>query len=50
MYGNIYRMMQKNHNFETFEGHFFEKNFFLKISFLGVKIAEKHDSGVKKIF
>ena len=28
MYGNIYRMVQKNRNFETFEGHFFEKNFF----------------------
>ena len=36
---------KKNRNFEIFEGHFFEKT-----SFLGVKIAEKHDSGVKKIF
>ena len=41
---------KKNRNFETFEGHFFEKIFFLKTSFLGVKMAEKHKSGVQKIF
>jgi hypothetical protein len=29
---------------------FGRKIFFLKTSFLGVKLAEKHDSGVKKIF
>ncbi len=38
---------QKNHNFVIFG----RKNFFLKGKFsLGVKLAEKHDSGVKKFF
>jgi hypothetical protein len=29
---------------------FFQKKIFFKTSFLGVKIAEKHESGVEKIF
>ena len=47
-----YRVRKKNRTFAIFFD-FFEKNFvkiFQKTSFLGVKNAEKHESGVKKFF
>ena len=45
-----YRVVQKKWHKWSFWGHFFKKNFFLKTPFLGVKIAEKHESGIEKIF
>jgi len=43
-------VVQKKWQKWSFLGAFFQKIFFLKTSFLGVKIAEKHESGVEKIF